>query len=157
MKYYAGIGSRDITEGVAMQMHAVADYLQSRGYILRSGGAKGSDKAFESGAVNKQIFYANSATDISREFTKQFHPVPQALHGFVLDLMARNAYQVLGYSMNEPSDFVLCWTPDGCESDDDRTRATGGTGQAISIASAYGIPIINIANDGWKERLMSLL
>ena len=158
MRYYAGVGSRNLPDRMAEQMQRVARHLSSLGYTLRSGGAKGADQAFESGASpSKEIFYASSATDISREFTKKFHPAPQALHGYVLDLMARNAYQVLGYTMNNPSDFLLCWTPDGCEEDATRSRTTGGTGQAISIASAYDVPVINLANDGWKDRLMKLI
>jgi hypothetical protein len=157
MKYYAGVGSREVPQDILDRMTNAAETLEILGFTLRSGGAKGADSAFERGATNKEIFYAKDATDISRDFTKQFHPAPDRLHGYVLDLMARNSYQVLGYTMNIPSEFVLCYTKDGCEHHDDRTRDTGGTGQAISIASAYNLPIINMANEGWEDKLMRLV
>ena len=37
---------------------------------------------------------------------------------------------------NPPSNFVVCYTPDG--------KASGGTGQAIRIAEYYNIPIYNL-------------
>lgn len=50
-------------------------------------------------------------------------------------LMIRNGQQVLGPFLNDPSMIVICWTPDGAINDQGRNRMTGGTGQAISIAS----------------------
>ncbi|OAM27731.1 hypothetical protein A7P95_06335 [Eikenella longinqua] len=45
-----------------------------------------------------------------------------------------------------PVRFVLCYTEDGCENHQGRTRQTGGTGQTISYADYFGIPIINLKN-----------
>ena len=55
-----------------------------------------------------------------------------------MKLMSRNAYQVLGESLRNPVDFVICWTKDG--------KASGGTGQAIRIAQDNGIPVYNLKN-----------
>ena len=71
----------------------------------------------------------------------------------VRELMARNAQQVLGADLKEKSQFVLCWTQDGCETHADRTYRTGGTGQAISVASTYGVPVINMYNEHWVKLL----
>lgn len=60
--------------------------------------------------------------------------------------MARNVQQVLGGDLKDPSNFVICWTPDGCENSVCRTQDTGGTGLAISVASEYGVPVYNIKN-----------
>lgn len=61
----------------------------------------------------------------------------------------------LPWPLNEPAAFVLCWTPDGAERE--TTRDTGGTGQAIRIAVASGVPVVNMARPGWRERLEGLL
>ena len=48
--YYAGIGRRDIPQDIENIMIAVGYTYASQGRVLRSGGAKGSDAAFETGA-----------------------------------------------------------------------------------------------------------
>lgn len=155
---YAGIGSRDVPANILSQMTEVAKMLASMGYTLYSGGAKGSDKAFEAGAgQSKEIFYANDATDTTRNIAKEIHPAPGALKGIGLDLMARNTHQVFGSDLNSPVDFVLVYTADGAESTADRTRETGGSGQAIDMASRKGIPVINLANPNWRAKLDAVL
>ena len=53
--------------------------------------------------------------------------------------MGRNTYQILGKNLRDPVDFVLCWTPFTRKGD-----PKGGTSQAIRIAEAYNIPVINL-------------
>lgn len=67
--------------------------------------------------------------------------------------MARNAMQILGPDLNEPCQFIICWTPDGCSNAQERTNLTGGTGQAIVHASALGIPVFNLAKIEHYARL----
>ena len=50
-------------------------------------------------------------------------------------------YQILGMGCKSPSAMVVCWTPDG--STGITTARTGGTGQALRIAFAHGVPIFN--------------
>lgn len=52
--------------------------------------------------------------------------------------MSRNVYQVLGPNLDDPVEFIICWTKDG--------KASGGTGQAIRIANDYGVPVFNLKN-----------
>ena len=128
-------------------MKDIASKLEKKGYILRSGGAKGADSAFESGVKNhknKEIYYKEDATDLAREIAKKFHPNPFALKDFSLNLMARNTFQIMGKELNTPDKFVILYTPDGCKHHKQRTQKTGGTGQAISIASHFNIPIYNL-------------
>ena len=49
-EYYAGIGPRRVPKAIAEVMFHLAMKLGSEGLILRSGGAEGSDRAFEAGA-----------------------------------------------------------------------------------------------------------
>lgn len=146
MSTYAGIGARATPPEILDLMTRIARYLSTQGYTLRSGGAKGADSAFERGATRKEIFYAKDAKNHPGALATvaQFHPAPQALSEYVRLLMARNAFQVLGKNLNDPVDFVICWTPDGATSS--TTRRTGGTGQAIRIAAAHNIRVLNLAN-----------
>lgn len=56
-------------------------------------------------------------------------------------LMLRNGQQVLGPLLNDPSMAIIAWTPDAAINHEERTRMTGGTGQAISIASCEYLTI----------------
>lgn len=73
-------------------------------------------------------------------------------------LHARNAHEVLGATLDAPSKFLLCWTPDGADGlSVPTTRATGGTGQAIRIAVAYGVPVFNLERPDHRDRVERML
>lgn len=155
---YAGIGARKTPNEILKIMEDLAAWLERRNFILRSGGAKGADSAFEKGVINKkEIFYANDATDASTEIAKRFHPAWNRLSSYAKKLHSRNAFQVLGKNLNDPVDLLICWTPDGCISDKERTYNTGGTGTAISIADAYNIPVFNLQSLESKNALRTYL
>jgi len=154
---YTGIGSRETPDRILRQMTKIAKELNHHGFTLRSGGADGADTAFERGSSNKEIFlpWKNFNGNKSQfqvvsmgamEIASKHHPVWDRLSGAAKKLMARNVYQVLGFDLTSPSRFVICYTKDGCEHDSQRTRDTGGTGMAISIASLRGIKVYNLAN-----------
>jgi hypothetical protein len=165
---YAAIGSRRTPIEIQLEMTYIANRLQ-KVYTLRSGAADGADKAFELGVTegNKEIFipwkgFNNSDSLLynvpmeAMELSKKYHSRWELLSQAAKKLMARNACQVLGYNLDDPVVFVLAWTPDGCESNKTRNKDTGGTGQAISIAEAYDIPVINMKNWNWKDRLIDI-
>ena len=68
--------------------------------------------------------------------------------------MARNICQVTGETLDKPSDFVVCWTPDGCTNKATRNKETGGTGQAIAYADTTSVPVFNLENEDDFERLI---
>jgi len=169
---YAGIGSRKAPKEVLEWMTALGQVLCGIHFkfVLRSGAAEGADTAFERGCDvvegRKEIFVPWKGFN---DHPSPFHVItPEALslaeevYGDrwqylsqgAKKLMARNCYQVLGQTLDDPVDFVVCWTPDGCEREADRTRMTGGTGQAIALADRNGIPVFNVANSDSKERLL---
>lgn len=173
MKYYTGIGSRNTPLEIQEIETNIARKLSELGWVLRSGGAEGSDKAFESGAGKKEIYlpwrgfngsesslflesFEKRILDEAEIIARDNHPNPN-LTASILKMMTRNTFQILGKRLNEPSSFVICWTKDGCESYTSRTSKTGGTGQAIQIASKIGIPIFNLANKKSLERLEKFL
>jgi hypothetical protein len=175
-RYYAGIGSRKAPRVVLERMRMDAYFLAMVYFTLRSGHADGSDKAFESGCDrnlgNKEIYlpwkgFNGSDSPLYRPtpdafaLAERFHPHYAMLSDAAKKLMARNGHQVLGLDLNTPAEFVVCWTPDGCSTRASRTEETGGTGQAIAIADAWGIPVYNLgsADDArkWREFLESLV
>lgn len=167
---YAGIGSRKTPADQLERMTRAAVRLARIGYTLRSAGADGADTAFERGAGSrKEIFLPwsgfnghHGATLVSptrdaEAIASSVHPAWDRLSFAARKLMARNTHQVLGADCAQPCRFVLCWTPDGAESEADRGFATGGTGQAIALASRRGIPVFNFARADAGERLLLFL
>lgn len=152
MRFYTGIGSRRAPTSVEHLIREVAQQLDALGYCLRSGGADGPDTWFERGSTRSEIYlpWADfnghrsmlcAPTIEAFEIAHKFHPAWNNLMHGAKRLHARNVHQVLGAKPSEPvpSDFVVCWTPDG--------KRIGGTAQAMRIADAYNIPIFNLADD----------
>jgi len=158
--YYAGIGSRETPDEILDSMQQFAEYALDASLWLRSGGAPGADTAFEDGcgeSHHKEIFLpfkrfnnhssplyspARRAFDVARTI----HPHFNRMRFCVQKLIARNMHQVLGQTLDSPVEFVICWTPDGCESRATyKPKLTGGTGSAIALASMLDIPIFNLA------------
>lgn len=156
-KAYAGIGSRKTPPEIQEQMTQAASELSQHGLILRSGGAKGADTAFESGVQDptlKEIFLPwkgfngnesplYAPLEEAEQIAANYHPNWPNLERYVRRFMARNVHQILGASLNDPALFVLCWTPDG--------SASGGTGQAIRIAAAHAIPVFDMGARSLEE------
>jgi len=148
-KFYAGIGSRNAPKDILEFMEKIASVLEQCGYTLRSGGAKGSDKAFEKGVrnpENKEIFTMRQAQPWSYNTVKKYIPYDRPRDTFdswqpyVRGLLARNMMQVLGRDGKSPVEFVVCWTPQG----DYQSSEVGGTGYALRCALDYNIPIYNL-------------
>lgn len=172
MSSYAGIGSRQTPKQFIDKFIEIGEFLALKGITLRSGGADGADQAFEMGSdkvtdkayewhpefgkrYNKEIYipwdgfndYWNNPDEgiyatptfinyqEARIIAEECHPYWYNLSEGSRKLHTRNVYQILGENLDDPVDLVLCWTPDGKE--------IGGTSQALRIARAYEIPIIN--------------
>jgi hypothetical protein len=171
--FYAGIGSRKTPPLILGRMTGIAQGLGLRGWALRSGNANGADKAFHEGAVAggcpAQVYlpwpgyngaprctgpvlrdgathWVSQPTPAAFTLAAQYHPAWHACSSGAQRLHARNAHQILGWSLNSPVRFVLCWTSDGVSTGAQTGRQTGGTGGAIRIASAYGVPVFNLAD-----------
>lgn len=154
--YYTGIGSRDTPNNVLDMFEHLGEWFAHKGFVLRSGHADGADSAFERGCVKAngpmEIYlpwagfngssseYILKKDDEAMEIAKQFHPRLNGLSEGAKKLQARNSYQILGYSLDTPSHFVVCWTMNG--------DGGGGTGQALRIAKHYNIPIFDFGRFG---------
>lgn len=154
MRYYTGVGSRSTPRDIQDIMTALAKKLQAEGWTLRSGGADGADAAFERGAgTRKEIFRASDATPEAMEIARRHHPAWDRCSFYARRLHGRNAFQVLGRSLDAPSGFLVCWTPDGCTGSADRSVRTGGTGTAIAIAESVGVPVFNLQREDHRNRI----
>jgi hypothetical protein len=162
-RFYTGIGSRKTPKDVQDKMADLAVYLAKLGYTLRSGGADGADTAFEAGCDihngKKEIYlpwkgFNDNPSDIY-SISPVAYEIAEQVYGYkwkhlkepVRKLMSRNIHQVAGKRLDEPSELVICWTPDGCTTGWGRTRLTGGTGQAIEYADTLSVPIFNLYNE----------
>ncbi len=158
---YSGIGSRETPEHILGIMSKIGKSFAEKGLLLRSGGAIGADTAFERGCDlakgKKEIYYAanNKGIIVSEEIMQQalelagqMHPAWHKCSDYAKRLHARNGMQILGRELNEPVDFVVCWTKDG--------GPTGGTGQAIRLAMSRDIKIYNLYFESHLQELRQL-
>jgi hypothetical protein len=119
--------------------------------LLRSGGSPGEDTAFENGCDlaggRKEIYLPWRGFNRSNSplfntpaeamtIALRVHPGLRARSWRVCKLRARNVCQLLGNSLNEPSDVVIAWTEGGVTS--------GGSATVLQLAEERGIPVINL-------------
>lgn len=174
MYYYTGIGSRSTPGNILWVMQLLGTSLAWQGFGLRSGGAVGADTCFEAGAQigngyyeifyqrhyeckaapegKRPVLYCDYAPLIAsqaRNIAKRLHPRWEFLNEGVRELMTRNVFQVLGVDLKNPSQMVLCWTPNA--------KNVGGTSLALNLAREHNITIYNLAKqetlDGWIDWL----
>lgn len=164
---YAGVGSRKVQGADADTQVSIAIRLQQQSYWLFTGEAYGSDSNFTEGSNGHYTTFVTHhgskgfpmvypILPMAEEIASKSHPAWNRLDTYARKLMSRNVHQVMGPWLNTPVNFVCCWTPDGCESHETRTRLTGGTGLAISVASRAGIPVVNTQNPNWSYKLSEL-
>jgi hypothetical protein len=156
-KYYTGVGSRDIPPWAYFELKAIAKRLSLDGYVVRSGGADGADTAFyQGGYPNTEIYlpwdgfnnmtagheHVNAKSlDNHTEACKiaaSFHPAWDKLSNGAKLLHARNAYQVLGFNLDDPSLVLICYAPPK------GMGVKGGTSTAFEIAKSWRVPTYNI-------------
>lgn len=141
---YAGMGAGDAPAGVRMVLSEIAAALFKRGWMLRSGGSVGADIAFEEGAEDrKEIFFPKDATVEAHLIAQRCCRDWNRRTSFVKNLLARKSMILLGAKLDSPVSALICWTTDG--------QPTGGTGQAIRIASGYGIPVHNLFDNAQSQ------
>lgn len=153
---YTGIGARSTPDMYLGFMVFVGGELAKRNYTLRSGAADGADSAFERGCDlsngKKEIFLPWQGFNKSQsefyfisqkayDLAKSFHPMWNKCNYVARKFHARNCYQVLGFDLETPTSFIICYTENG--------SGGGGTGQALRIAKHHNIPIFDLGK--YKE------
>lgn len=70
----------------------------------------------------------------------------------------RNVFQILEETLDKPVKMVVCWTPDGATTIEEyQMGVTGGTGIAIALASALGIPVFNLNRQDHLDRICGFI
>ena len=172
--HFTGVGSRAKRAPKTAQdlLREIARQLSLAGLTGRSGAADGIDAAVEAGidaAGGKKEIYLpwkgfNNSTSTLFEVTKEalalaatVHPAWVHLSQGEKKLHGRNTYQVLGKTLDTPSLLTVCWTPDGCESERERKKDTGGTATAIVLSERNRVPVFNLNRPGSRRRLVQFM
>ena len=164
---YAGVGSRATPAPALALMRGLAEALGRLRCVLRTGLSPGADQAFYAGALAAHGvvelylpwpgFEADArareragAVRVLERPTREAYELAAAAHpgwGALADserhLRARDAHEILGPELDTPAAFVVCWTP--CASLDGEEVVAEGTGQALRIARAHSVPVLNLA------------
>lgn len=162
---YTGVGSRKTPREVLALMKKLARVLALQGWTLRSGHAPGADQEFEYGAQGQAEIYlpwpsyeqripvlgAHLDRPVPEAYTivRDFHPNWEACSSGARALQARNAHQILGRELRDPSRFMVCWTPGA--------NPIGGTGTAIRLAEHYGVETFNLAMASHRGRVERMI
>lgn len=171
---YAGIGARTTPAPVLGKIAQLSARLGEEGWTLRTGLSPGADQAFYrgarrgGGAIELYLPWAGfeqhaRERDEGPEVSERDAPAPPAYELSMafhrawdgrgwsdLDerermLLARDAHQVLGGGLDSPAAYVICWTADS--GIDGESPLAQGTGQALRIARAHGVPVLNLARN----------
>ena len=93
--------------------------------------------------IHKVVCHSKESIDSIFEY----HPAPNRLSEAAKKLMSRNYFQVNGVDHLPGVDFVVCCA------DVKNGEVQGGTGQAVRIATARNIPVINIRSPFWESSI----
>ena len=164
MKYVTIIGSREAPPEALKKIRKIAeDFAALGGYTLRSGGAEGCDSFAEHGwrdyfyhidaapsrmeiyipwkFFNKNTSKLIGACDKAIALAKSLHPAWDRNGEWAKILHARNCYQILGRTLDMPSDLVICWAEPHEKGDG---NVKGGTATAVRLALQNNIPVYNL-------------
>ena len=162
MKYYTGIGSRDVTEEEFNTMSHLARTFANCDWTLRSGGAQGADSAFELGCAEenghaeiyipwkgfgkkfennncKRYIPSYEKFNVAKDYLIEEGIIPwfERMKQGAQKLHGRNYYQCKGLCVDS-SIMVYC-------ADDEKNGVPkGGTRTAILLAISLDIPTYNI-------------
>lgn len=184
-KYYTGVGSRNLTPSQLSLLEEIGKALASKGFTLRSGGADGTDIAFQKGACSVNptkteiwipwktfnslplsqgsLSQANYVT-ISQEQTEKagqwlcdtgIMPWWSNCKQSVQKLHSRNVHQVVGNE--DTSSAPLSKVCIYAAEEDENDNVKGGTRTAVMASRFLNIPTYNILIDEQKDKLLRLL
>lgn len=165
---YTVILDKAVPENILAKVEEIVKVLSGHGFTLRYGGTEEFESRFEKVAERKELilpwrdfnekqskFTFNN--DRSLAVAKMFHPTFDTMKKGVQAFLARNARLILGHEMKSPTNFLICWTDDGCESLREKTSATGFVGHPIAIASAAHVPIYNLNRENSVARFQHFM
>lgn len=170
------VGSRNIPHEMGVILTKVTSMLSFLGGKLRTGDARGADTyariALSKGTISdKGIFKEDIEAYTARQgqdsdclkLAGSFHPFWKTITSdFIKQLHARNVKQIIGMNFDNPipSDIMICYTPNGIKTHEERVKdfkRTGGTGTAISVAEHFNVPILNIGNEEDYQKVVDFI
>ena len=161
MKAYTGIGSMECPLNILDEMQSIALRLSSSRILRSTGtGCKSFENGCKQGSGALEMFipwkgfngYEANIYYISRkaaEYAKRTHPYWDALQAGNKKVQACNVQRILGRELNDPVEFVICWT--------DRGRKNGVVGHYIRPARVAGIPILDLGSSTGVEEVSDFL
>ena len=158
---YAGIGHRDSPDIILELMRHISVRLLREGFLMRSGGARGADRAFAAllPPDRKEVFGWLDARGWALEYAGT-HCMPVDRKNFHLwkpyarGLIGRNMMQVLGENGDDPVDMVICYARSFTY---EKAEDSGGTGYAVRCAILNQIPVFNLYSDDTTDRMLAFL
>lgn len=162
----ACIGSRETPPAILKLMERMGAELVRRGFIIRSGNAKGADQAFARGAntvdpskvelflpnqgYEQQAIHPNNRITFglgewAYAMAATYHPAWERCNDVTRHLHARNSAIIMGADGQAPATRVVCWTKDA--------SAQGGTGQGIRIARAKQVPVHDMGDRTMERKV----
>jgi hypothetical protein len=180
-KYWTAVGSREVPTDIADLQVLIGKHMTSKGYILRSGNANGSDHNFQRGAqavspphcdiylpwptYNRVLNKAGSSYITPTEAQIEFAgglledtgvmPYWRSIKKRGTQKMhSRNVYQVIGVGdkPREISRVCIYYAPL-----DKDGNVMGGTRTAVGLSKYYEIPTFNLFVESEKADLMEKL
>ena len=177
MGWYTGVGSRETPEDVQLLQKRMGAMFFEKGWILRSGGAGGSDESYQFGVMGARGIEGVGGFEIyipwngfnglwskmdtgfliatqlkmyfrAQEIAQELHPTWPNCSESAKKLHTRNIFQVLGSDLESPSRFLTCWAKPKGKSEE----VEGGTNTAVKLAIQHRIPIFNLYHDDVRER-----
>lgn len=162
--FYTGVGSRDIPEKYKIIIYYLAKHIGSTGMHCRSGSADGADTAFEYGALdhgckftsylpwyrfNDRVIDSNHICSNKLHNYKEAQYIASQVHSGWSNLSkgakalhTRNVYQVIGTTLDTPSQILICWAKPLVNG-----GVVGGTNTAVQLAKRCNVDIYNIWHD----------
>lgn len=167
---YTGMGSSGGSLAAVDRARRLGARMAELGWVLRTGGCPGVDRAFTAGASQQggasEIYlpwkgYGGHVGLVCGpdEYQRAMQIAQKAVDNWSTLtegqrlLKACIVLELLGSNLRMPSRVLVCWSPDGCESAAATTRRTGDAALAIHVAEQSRIPVVNIAR---TDALLSL-
>lgn len=178
MTHYTGVGSRETPQHIMDIMRKAAFFFASKGIVLRSGKAAGADEWFQLGVQDyAEQHTSNHLAEIyipwrgfktegllprwdrlvvdemivskAEQIASEIHPAWNACSRGAKALHTRNVYQVLGATLDKPSDFLVCYAKPTAN----KKSIQGGTATAYNLAKQYGVKTFNLFFEEELEEL----
>lgn len=179
-------GNDRIPDGDAMTVDRFVKMIDAKGITIRGGTNSDTDQLVTKTVryVEQHAPWANKGDNGSRFFENKNDGSRVEIKGagssfntdecfefaaryFVGDFEAANKFQranhaktprlLFGKNLKNPTQLVLIWSEDGVDTPSAVSSRTGWAGHVIKMASAAGIPVINIKNPNAESRLTTFL